>query len=159
MLNATARRLPGIQFEPRAARLEGALPRMDIAMFVGFAAMGPLNVPVAVEDAAQFRSVFGADLSLARDPVTGEIARALLAPTVRAFFANGGRRCWVVRVASQDARYDHLPLPGLLALAGKLGRWAARRDRAAGASAPACGDVPRQQHPAPRSRSAAAGRR
>ena len=38
------------------------LPRMDVAAFVGFAAAGPLDVPVAVEDAARFRDVFGADL-------------------------------------------------------------------------------------------------
>jgi hypothetical protein len=114
MLNA-APRLPGIRFEPRAAPLGDALPRMDVAVFVGFAASGPLHLPVAVEDPAQFRAVFGADLPLARDPDTGETVSALLAPTVRAFFANGGRRCWVIRVAGDHARYGHFPLPGVLA--------------------------------------------
>lgn len=114
MLNP-APRLPGIRFEPRAAPLGDALPRMDVAVFVGFAASGPLHLPVAVQDPGQFQAVFGADLPLARDPDTGETVSALLAPTVRAFFANGGRRCWVIRVAGDDARHDHFPLPGLLA--------------------------------------------
>src|SRR3712207_7471121 len=43
--------------------LDEVLPRMDVAAFVGFAASGPLHLPVAVEDASQFAALFGADRS------------------------------------------------------------------------------------------------
>ena len=68
-----------------------ALPRMDVAAFVGFAASGPLNLPVAVETIADFTSIFGMDLPLAWDAERGEQINAYLAPAVRAFFRNGGR--------------------------------------------------------------------
>ena len=46
---ASAARLPGIDFET-VARSAGddALPRMDVAVFVGFAAAGPVHRPVLV---------------------------------------------------------------------------------------------------------------
>ena len=109
---ATPRRLPGFAFELRAPQQPGALPRMDVALLAGFAASGPVGVPVAVEDAAQFAAVFGADAPLAWDPATGRDAQAHLAPAVRAFFANGGQRCWVLRLAGA-AQTTRLPVPGL----------------------------------------------
>jgi hypothetical protein len=104
---------------------------MDVAVFVGFAASGPLHVPVAVDDPHQFARVFGDEAPLAWDARRGEVVHAYLAPAVRAFFRNGGVRCWVVRVAraperpasgapgSQDgraARSNHFPVPGLVRL-------------------------------------------
>jgi hypothetical protein len=86
---------------------------MDIAAFVGFAASGPVHVPVLVEDVAQFESIFGDDLPLAWDPERGEQAYAYLAPAVRAFFRNGGRRCWIIRVAAETAQTAWFPVPGL----------------------------------------------
>ncbi len=65
--------------------------RMDIAGFVGIAPRGPVDTPVPVQSWRQFQSYFG-----------GFTGYAYLAFSVRAFFENGGRRCWVVRVASQD---------------------------------------------------------
>ena len=88
---------------------------MDIAAFVGFAARGPIHIPVAVEDATHFESIFGADLPLAWDDQRGEIEKAFLGPAVRAFFRNGGRRAWVVRVAG-PAKSAIFPIPGLLRL-------------------------------------------
>ncbi len=91
---------------------------MDIAGFVGFASSGPIDVPVAVEDAAQFATVFGADAPIAWDPAHGEQAYALLGPAVRAFFRNGGERCWVVRVADTKlAQRDGFELPGVVVAA------------------------------------------
>jgi hypothetical protein len=95
---ALPRRLPGIAFESAVPPLAESLPRMDIAVFVGFASAGPVHVPVAVEDAAQFTDIFGADLPLAWDEEKGRQVYAYLAPVVRSFFRNGGRRCWVIRV-------------------------------------------------------------
>ncbi|HUE78381.1 MAG TPA: phage tail sheath C-terminal domain-containing protein [Sphingomicrobium sp.] len=96
-------RLPGIAFETVVAPAPEALPPMDVALFAGFAAMGPAHRPVPVEDFAQFRRVFGDTHPLAYDASTGETVGTALAPTVRAFFANGGRRCWIVRVLRTEA--------------------------------------------------------
>lgn len=113
MVARTVRRLPGFRFEPRAPQLAEALPRMDVAVFVGFAASGPLHLPVAIEDFAQFTSVFGEAAPLAWDAQRGAQATAYLAPAVREFFREGGRRCWVVRVAGDDATSNYFPLPNL----------------------------------------------
>ena len=112
-MTVSTRRLPGFGFELRAPQQPEALPRMDVALLAGFAASGPVGVPVAVEDAAQFAAVFGADAPLAWDPATGRDAQAHLAPAVRAFFANGGQRCWVLRLAGV-AQTTRLPVPGLV---------------------------------------------
>lgn len=118
------RRLPGFRFEAQAPALDEWLPRMDVAAFVGFAASGPLNLPVAVESVAQFTAIFGEDARLAWDHRRGVESYAYLAPAVRAFFDNGGRRCWIVRVAREvaappharnRARTNYFPVPGLMA--------------------------------------------
>ncbi len=110
-----SRRLPGFRFEPQPPPLADKLPRMDVAVFVGFAAAGPLHLPVVVEDAAQFEAIFGGDAPLAWDRSRGEQVKAYLAPSVRAFFRNGGRRCWVVRVAG-SASASLFPVTGLARL-------------------------------------------
>jgi hypothetical protein len=116
------RRLPGFRFETQAPPLPEVLPRMDIAVFVGFAASGPLQTPVAVESEPQFTAIFGDDAPLAWDLVRGEEIHAHLGPAVRAFFRNGGQRCWIIRVARQStsesqplnrARYNYFPVPYL----------------------------------------------
>jgi len=114
VLISTSRRLPGFQFETQPPPSPDVLPRMDVSVFVGFAACGPLHVPVVVEDAAQFAIVFGDDVILGRDAERGEPASAHLGPAVRAFFRNGGRRCWVIRVAdAAQARTGLFPVYGL----------------------------------------------
>ena len=115
MAVATLRRLPGFAFEARTPPLQEVLPRMDVPVFIGIAASGPPHVPVPLEDAAQFAEVFGEDAPLAWDARTGAIAYAQLAPAVRAFFDNGGQRCWVIRVAG-EAVSNTLPIPGVIAL-------------------------------------------
>ena len=97
------RRLPGIQIDTTPPQAVQALPRMDVAVLVGFASTGPLHVPVAIEGVGQYAAVFGADAPLAWDAQRGERVMAYLGPAVRAFFANGGRRCWVIRVARSAA--------------------------------------------------------
>jgi len=66
--------------------------RTDIAAFVGIARRGPLDTAVPVESFRQFAAHFG--------ECTGA---GYLAYAVRGFFENGGRRCWIVRVANRDA--------------------------------------------------------
>lgn len=123
----TLRRLPGFRFEVQAPPLAEVLPRMDVAIFVGFAASGPVETPVAVESSAQFEAVFGNDAPIAWDTQRGTQIYAYLAPAVRAFFRNGGVRCWVVRVARRGtdprdladklehnwARTNYFPIAGL----------------------------------------------
>jgi len=127
--------LPGIRFRAEPPGADLALPRMDVAAFVGFAAAGPLGVPVAVEDAARFRDLFGADPPLAWDATAGRVQTALLGSAVEDFFRNGGRRCWVVRVAGAGAETQRFPVPGLVcadtwepaeAQARAAGSWADR---------------------------------
>ena len=88
-------RLPGVDCQPALPPEEERL-RMDVAAFVGFAERGPCDLPVVVEDINQFRAVFGADVLLATDQ--GVPVYAHLPGAVAAFFDNGGRRCYVVRV-------------------------------------------------------------
>jgi hypothetical protein len=86
---------------------------MDVVVFVGFAASGPLHTPVAIEDPSQFSAIFGEEAPLLWDKDRGGELRAHLAPAVRSFFSNGGRRCWIVRVAGDDARSNFFSIPGL----------------------------------------------
>ncbi len=132
-----SRRLPGIQIDTTPPQAVQALPRMDVAVLVGFASTGPLHRPVAIEGVGQYGAVFGADAPLAWDAVRGERVTAYLGPAVRAFFANGGRRCWVIRVARcaeaealwrglapdeaaafpDVATYNRFAMPGVLSIA------------------------------------------
>lgn len=76
------------------------LARTDIAGFVGIAERGPLHTPLVVNNWSDFRQLFGR-----------HIPAGYLAYAVEAFFLNGGRRCWVVRVADPDwARAAELDL-------------------------------------------------
>jgi hypothetical protein len=78
----------------------------SIAAFLGTASDGPPGEPVLVTSFAEHLRTFG-------EPAAG-LASPWLAPSVAAFFANGGRRCWVVRVA--DAASDADFADGLAAL-------------------------------------------
>src|SRR5947209_2191195 len=83
---------PGVYYERvDASGAAIAAVRTDVAGFVGIAQRGPLDVPVPIESYRQFQAHFG-----------DVIGSGYLAYTARAFFENGGRRCWVVRVASRD---------------------------------------------------------
>lgn len=115
-------RRPGITFETETPSVPDSLPRMDVAGFVGFATRGPIDRPVPVEDVDRFRDVFGPPLEMVREVETGRTRTAHLHRAVEAFFRNGGRRCWVVRVANpRDAasspkpvRRTTFPVPGLV---------------------------------------------
>jgi hypothetical protein len=123
----STRRLPGFRFEVQAPPLTEVLSRMDVAIFVGFSASGPIGIPVAVESSVQFEAIFGPDQPLAWDTKRGTEIYAYLAPAVRAFFRNGGVRCWVLRVARHEidardladnvkhnqARTNYFPISGV----------------------------------------------
>lgn len=96
------RRLPGIYVVDVPQAEDESLPPMDVPVFVGFARRGPLHRPVLLRDTTHYTRVFGGNLALitAED---GTICRAHLSSAVAAFFAGGGQRCHVIRVASQVA--------------------------------------------------------
>ena len=107
-------RLPGVSFEAPPPRRQETLPRMDIAAFAGFAASGPLHVPVAIESPRRFRDLFGVDVLLGWDADRGELRTSHLGHAVEAFFANGGARCWIARVADLATAVQRLQIPGLI---------------------------------------------
>jgi phage tail sheath protein FI len=83
---------PGVYYERMDATAPGiSAIRTDVAGFAGIAVSGPLDTPVPVQSWKQFQAYFG-----------GFSGSGFLAYAVRGFFENGGRRCWVVRVASND---------------------------------------------------------
>ena len=57
---------------------------------MGFAASGPIDIPVALEDVARLHEIFGEDQALAWDADAGSWTYAELAPAVRSFFRAGG---------------------------------------------------------------------
>src|SRR5215470_8996503 len=65
--------------------------RTDVAGFVGIASRGLVDVAMPIESWRQFQAHYG-----------GFTGSGFLAYAVRGFFENGGRRCWIVRVASND---------------------------------------------------------
>jgi hypothetical protein len=103
---------------------------MDVAALAGFAAAGPLHLPVPVEDPSVARELFGAPLRLPG----GRTAH--LQGALASFFANGGRRCWIVRVGDEStAGCTALQLPGvLLRLPGASDRPAELLARSAGSA-------------------------
>lgn len=83
---------PGVYYE----RIDATAPaitaiRTDVTGFVGIAVSGPLDTAVPVQSWKQFQAYFG-----------GFTGSGFLAYAVRSFYENGGKRCWVVRVASND---------------------------------------------------------
>src|SRR6266571_1008966 len=84
---------PGVYYELADA---GPPPirgvRTDIAGFVGIASRGPLHTPTPIESWRQYQAMFGSFLSY-----------GFLAYAVKGFFENGGRLCYIVRVAGPNA--------------------------------------------------------
>ena len=107
-------RTPGVYFERRdITPPQIGLPRSDIAGFAGIAMRGPLFEPVKIESWRQFVSRFG-----------DFIPQAYLAYGVYGFFSNGGRTCWISRVAHQSSARSATREFGELAVTAKsTGSW------------------------------------
>lgn len=104
---------PGVYVEAQTRQRMSGLRRTDIAGFVGVAARGPTDRAVRLESWASFVDTFGKPLSYAH-----------LGFAVRGFFANGGRTCWVVRVAAPGTPPASAVLGnGLRVLATSVGEW------------------------------------
>ncbi|MEO8699971.1 MAG: phage tail sheath subtilisin-like domain-containing protein [Kofleriaceae bacterium] len=88
--------VPGVYRQARERVAELPRVRTDVAGFVGIAGVNRLNEAVRIDDWRSYELVY------LRDPLGRPIpapAGSMLASSVRAFFANGGARCWVVNVA------------------------------------------------------------
>ena len=91
---------PGVYFE-----FEDAAPpvirrvRTDIAGFVGLTERGPLNRAVQIDSWRQFQAKFG-----------NFVPYSYLAYAVKGFFENGGRTCFIVRIAGSTAAQASLVL-------------------------------------------------
>jgi hypothetical protein len=113
MTVASLRRLPGFRFEDRAPSRD-VLPRMDVALFAGLPREGRST------GRSRSRMSVTSRPSLAdwpHSPSTSTAARRYTPsshPPFACFFANGGRRCWVIRLA-QAAKSNSFRVPGLLA--------------------------------------------
>lgn len=92
---------PGVYVEEFAI---GATPIEGVSTstvgFVGIAEKGPLNIPTLVTSIGQFADTFG-----------DFIPESYLAYSVAGFFQNGGKRCFVVRVAGGSAEKAFVELP------------------------------------------------
>ena len=83
---------PGVyveEIEIGAKPIEGV--STSTAAFLGIAEKGPLNEPILITNPGDFTRTFG-----------GYIKKSYLAYAVDGFFRNGGKRCFVVRVADTD---------------------------------------------------------
>src|SRR5438132_9805874 len=86
-------RPPGVLIE-RFLNDEPPTPTgIDIPVFVVVAERGPLDQPIRIASWPQFLSTFGTF-----------IATGFGAYAAKAFFDNGGRACWVVRVAAPELK-------------------------------------------------------
>lgn len=98
-----ASRLPGLAFDIVAPSRPPGLPSMDVALFAGFAARGPCHRALTMDSVQAYLDTFGGELPLAWDERRGTTIRAQLAAAVAGFFANGGTRCQVIRLARTPA--------------------------------------------------------
>jgi hypothetical protein len=90
---------PGVYFEATDQNSQAlTVLRTDIAAFIGIAQMGPLNVPTPVNSWEQFQSVFG-----------NYLPNGYMAYCAQAFFENGGRTMYGVRVAASDTQTSTAP--------------------------------------------------
>lgn len=101
-------RTPGVYLRRATAAAPPPPRSTSVTGFVGLAERGPLNSPQRLENWRQFETVFG-----------GPTDDRDLGPAVYGFFANGGRVCYVVRVADTLSP-DRAP---------RAARWVARNDR------------------------------
>jgi hypothetical protein len=89
--------IPGVYRYPKP-RAEGfARVRTDVAGFVGVAGPQHVGEAIAVDDWKSYVARFRRDAK--GDPVPAP-AGSMLEPAVRDYFANGGRRLWIVNVAA-----------------------------------------------------------
>lgn len=88
--------VPGVYRQPAEAAAGFPRLRTDVCGFVGVAGPNRLGEAVRLDDWRSYEEVYLRD---AKGRAIAPPAGARLRDTVRAYFANGGARCWVVNVA------------------------------------------------------------
>ena len=82
-------KVPGVYFEEDAKiNRDVTLGETGIPAFIGVAERGPLNEPVSVESMSQFLKIYGLP-----------VEDSYLHDAVNGFFSNGGKHCYIVRIA------------------------------------------------------------
>jgi phage tail sheath protein FI len=90
----TTSRAPGIySVESESRYVPMGLGPSGVAGFVGMAERGPTDLPTRVTSYEEFLTLFG------EPPLEG-----YLGPAIQGFFLNGGRACYVLRIAHQVSR-------------------------------------------------------
>ncbi|MDX9721315.1 MAG: phage tail sheath subtilisin-like domain-containing protein [Myxococcota bacterium] len=119
-------RVPGIFYEEQVREQTGiGLGETGVPAFLGVAERGPLNEPTKIRSFEQYRQVFGVP-----------VEHSFLADAVEGFFKNGGKHCFVIRIAhvfrrgdgelARKARYEILDRDGYPAIevtAASEGAW------------------------------------
>lgn len=110
---------PGVYRQPAEAAAGFPRQRTDVAGFVGVAGPNRLGEAVRLDDWRSYEEVYLRDAAGARiTPPAG----ARLRDCVRAFFANGGARCWVVNAGAAIEESAKLALlDAMLGWSGKTG--------------------------------------
>ena len=113
---------PGVYYEPvDTSRGRLTAVRTDITAFIGLAQRGPLHTARRIDSWQQFQTLYG-------DFIPG----GYLAYSAKAYFENGGRRAYIVRVAAEDAQTASGELlgrdgtPTLTIAASSAGSWGNR---------------------------------
>ncbi|MCA9562163.1 MAG: phage tail sheath family protein [Myxococcales bacterium] len=85
---------PGI-YERRQALQDRSISMQETAIpaFLGMTSRGPLEKPTKIESFDEFRKLFGRP-----------VETSYLSDAVYGFFSNGGKRCFIIRVAHTHAR-------------------------------------------------------
>ena len=84
---------PGLYRQPALpVRATGPIARGDVALFIGYAQRGPVGVPIRLESATLFETLFGPR------PLQGFLWSA-----VKGFFENGGAACYAMRLTDPTA--------------------------------------------------------
>lgn len=92
-----AYRVPGVYRRPAPRRSAFPRVRTDVVGFVGVAGPAELHRAVRLDDWRDYEAAYLTNA--AGDPVAPPLG-SKLAAAVRAYFANGGARCWVVNVGA-----------------------------------------------------------
>jgi len=111
--------LPSVGALPLAER-EIASLECSVAAFAGLAPAGPLDRAIRFDSFEAFAAAFGDPADTQSGPFMPD---AKLAYAVRGFFRNGGRACWVARVAGEPGTTtveDHLRIGAGLRLLAEL---------------------------------------
>lgn len=103
--------VPGVYRQPAEAAAGFPRLRTDVVGFVGVAGPNAIGVAVALDDWRSYEERYLRD---DRGRPIAPPAGARLRDAVRAYFANGGARCWVVNVAAEIAEADKLRLLDLM---------------------------------------------